>query len=57
VFFLPLWVFIDNVLRGPQPFGIWSAVAGWTVAALTSARRRCTRPTPTVSPGTGSRIE
>ena len=36
VFFLPLWVFIDNVLRGPQPFGAWSAVAGWTLAALTA---------------------
>lgn len=35
VFFLPLWVFIDNMLRGPQPFGIWSVIAGWTVAALT----------------------
>jgi hypothetical protein len=35
VFFLPLWVFIDNMLRGPQPFGIWSVIAGWTLAALT----------------------
>lgn len=35
VFFLPLWVFIDNLVRGPQPFGVWSAVAGWLVAAVT----------------------
>jgi len=35
VFFLPLWVFIDNVLRGPQPFGVWGVAAGWALAALT----------------------
>ena len=35
VFFLPLWVFIDNMLRGPQPFGVWSALIGWGIAGLT----------------------
>ncbi|MDF1541865.1 MAG: hypothetical protein RQ731_05260 [Anaerosomatales bacterium] len=35
VFFLALWVFIDNVLRGPQPFGIWSTVAGAVLAGVT----------------------
>lgn len=35
VFFLPLWVFVDNMLRGPQPFGVWSVVAGWSIAAAT----------------------
>lgn len=35
VFFLPLWAFIDNMLRGPQPFGVWSAVMGWSIAGLT----------------------
>lgn len=35
VFFLALWVFIDNVLRGPKPFGAWSTVAGIVLAAFT----------------------
>lgn len=35
IFFLPLWVFIDNLLRGPQPFGAWSVAAGVTVAGVT----------------------
>ncbi|HET6497686.1 MAG TPA: hypothetical protein VFH17_01330, partial [Coriobacteriia bacterium] len=35
IFFLPLWVFIDNVLHGPRPFGAWSVAIGLVMAGLT----------------------
>ena len=35
VFFLPLWVFVDNMLRGPRPFGAWSVVLGVSMAFIT----------------------
>ncbi len=35
VFFLPLWIFVDNVLRGPQLLGAAGVVAGWLLAAAT----------------------
>ncbi|MDY0087142.1 MAG: hypothetical protein RBS78_01090 [Coriobacteriia bacterium] len=37
VFFLPLWLFIDNVLRGPRVFGVWSTVGGVVLAGITIA--------------------
>lgn len=35
VFFLPMWLFVDNVLRGPQLLGAASVVGGWLLAAAT----------------------
>ena len=35
IFFLPLWVFVDNTLQGPRPFGAWSVALGWVMAGLT----------------------
>ncbi len=35
VFFVPLWVFVDNMIRGPRPFGVWSVVVGYAMAAVT----------------------
>lgn len=35
VFFLPLWVFVDNILQGPRPFGMWSVALGWVMFGLT----------------------
>lgn len=37
VFFLPAWAFVDNVVRGPQVFGAWTAVLGWAMVAATIA--------------------
>lgn len=37
VFFLPVWAFVDNVLRGPQRFGVWQAALGWGMALVTLA--------------------
>ena len=37
VFFLPAWAFVDNVVRGPRAFGVWSLVLGWGMAAATLA--------------------
>lgn len=37
VFFLPAWAFVDNVVRGPKAFGVWSTVLGWSMVAATLA--------------------
>lgn len=35
VFFVPLWVFVDNMVRGPRPFGVWTVLLGYSMAAVT----------------------
>ncbi len=37
IFFLPLWVFVDNMLRNPNAPGAWGTVLGVSMAAVTLA--------------------
>ncbi len=37
VFFLPVWAFVDNMIRGSYELGLWTSWVGWGMAVTTLA--------------------